>query len=526
MTVFSPFVRALWMVIGAMSICPVVSATGRVAAPAFAQDALAPSALAQSHAFNRTLKVAVTRSMSRANTLDAIVRTAAAHVAMAVGVPVDSVLFGDVKYLGLLTPKTRDVDLALLYDDADVDLEFRPAFRDAVHREFVRALQQAASAVPGWRVDLRRPDEPQLHMSDPFEDITVAIELNVAPRSIVNRWGFETPAWQLRRFFTANGNAWHQALGLAAAVGYMEWPSLLRTLFITDFEPWRTRPGRDWPIFLARWSFLRDAIAAWIESDPAGAEERLVNALRRPLLPPENIPLQVLRGGKKGRTMSDLEPVALADPVTALPMRQGAGRLEAHQKSLWHQVVHVYLRDKQGRVLLQRRSRRLAVSPGKLQVSVSGHVDIKDIQNVVDLRDPAWAFAVAIREGQEELGITLDPRKLTLVSPINGIRRDDPENREFASVFVYSASDAEIEQARQHYDTQEVEELVLLPFERLPEAVQSHPDLFSGSIRHLLQRYPEIVAAIYRWSPLTFCSILKQPVLPTRIQPKAFQDQA
>jgi len=205
-----------------------------------------------------------------------------------------------------------------------------------------------------------------------------------------------------------------------------------------------------------------------------------------------SVPMEILRGGKAGKIISDVEPVALVEPNKRLPLRQSAGRLDAHEKGLWHQVVHVYLVDRQGRILLQRRSLNLRTSPGKLQVSASGHVDAQDIESVENLQDPAWVFQVALREGEEELGIPLDRNKLIQISGINEIRREEPTNNEFATVLFYPVSDDELEQARLNYDTNEVEELVLLSLNRLPEAVQAAPGEFSGSIHHLLKNYPPL----------------------------------
>ena len=62
--------------------------------------------------------------------------------------------------------------------------------------------------------------------------------------------------------------------------------------------------------------------------------------------------------------------------------------------SLIHRVVHVIVSDKQGNLLLQKRSRNKDVASGKWDTSVGGHVQIgEDIH-------PA-----ALREMREELGI-------------------------------------------------------------------------------------------------------------------------
>ena len=73
-----------------------------------------------------------------------------------------------------------------------------------------------------------------------------------------------------------------------------------------------------------------------------------------------------------------------------------AKRSEIHgNPSLIHRVVHVLVFDKKGRLLLQKRSLRKDVAPGKCDTSVGGHVTPgEDI------------LEAAKREMKEELGIS------------------------------------------------------------------------------------------------------------------------
>lgn len=73
-----------------------------------------------------------------------------------------------------------------------------------------------------------------------------------------------------------------------------------------------------------------------------------------------------------------------------------APRADIHgNPSLMHRVVHVLVFNKKGELLLQKRSFRKDVAPGKWDTSVGGHVGIGE-----DL------FMSAKREMEEELGIT------------------------------------------------------------------------------------------------------------------------
>lgn len=70
-------------------------------------------------------------------------------------------------------------------------------------------------------------------------------------------------------------------------------------------------------------------------------------------------------------------------------------RSEIHgNPSLIHKVVHVLVFDPEGKLLLQKRSRRKDVAPGKWDTSVGGHVAVGE-----DL------VTSARREMEEELGI-------------------------------------------------------------------------------------------------------------------------
>lgn len=223
----------------------------------------------------------------------------------------------------------------------------------------------------------------------------------------------------------------------------------------------------------------------------------LADSIRHPKQTRLPFIIEAIHGGRAGLSISDVEPLALADEQTGHPLPIMMARQDVHAQGKWHQAVHVYFIDKRGRLILQRRSRKMKTSPGKLQVSVSGHVDYADIRDDKNLEDPSWVYAVAQRESVEESGIALDPDRLVLIGGrANVIWRTDPNNREFSSVLCYFVSDDEIRQIRKSYNTNEVDEWVVLPLGALSEAVSDYAHEFSGSILHLMRNRRDIFNAI------------------------------
>ena len=80
-----------------------------------------------------------------------------------------------------------------------------------------------------------------------------------------------------------------------------------------------------------------------------------------------------------------------------------ASRNEVHKRGLKHRSVHLLIFNKQGSVLLQKRSMKKDTFPGNWDSSVSGHVDSGETYD-----------EALIRESWEELGIKFErvPEKM------------------------------------------------------------------------------------------------------------------
>lgn len=92
--------------------------------------------------------------------------------------------------------------------------------------------------------------------------------------------------------------------------------------------------------------------------------------------------------------MTDTETIAILRP-DGRPTGETVSRERAHAEGLWHGVVHVWLLNPAGSVIVQRRARGKDLAPGLLDVSVGGHLR------------PGETWLHGLREAEEELGVEL-----------------------------------------------------------------------------------------------------------------------
>lgn len=76
-------------------------------------------------------------------------------------------------------------------------------------------------------------------------------------------------------------------------------------------------------------------------------------------------------------------------------------RKEVHSKGYWHKGVHIWVINRKGELLVQRRSSNKDVYPNKLYISVAGH-PVSGENELEGIK----------REFLEEIGIELDLDKL------------------------------------------------------------------------------------------------------------------
>jgi isopentenyldiphosphate isomerase len=83
------------------------------------------------------------------------------------------------------------------------------------------------------------------------------------------------------------------------------------------------------------------------------------------------------------------------------PLGITLSKAEIHERGLWHRASHVWVYNPRGEILLQLRAADKDSYPGLLDISAAGHVDSGETP-----------LEVALREVEEEIGITIIPEQL------------------------------------------------------------------------------------------------------------------
>jgi len=106
------------------------------------------------------------------------------------------------------------------------------------------------------------------------------------------------------------------------------------------------------------------------------------------------------------------ELIVAVDPVSGL----ATGVVDkdvAHREGIWHANIHVWILDRDGRVLLQQRSPSKATSPGLWDISAAGHIRPGEDGR----REVEEELGVRVRADQlEQIGI------LTIDQDLPGLR--------------------------------------------------------------------------------------------------------
>jgi isopentenyldiphosphate isomerase len=161
-----------------------------------------------------------------------------------------------------------------------------------------------------------------------------------------------------------------------------------------------------------------------------------------------------------------MEMVAVVLP-TGIPTGEIVSRNDAHSKGLWHKTVHVWIRNRTGEILLQKRADTKESHPGLWDISCAGHVSAGDSSS-----------DAAVRELSEELGLTVHPSDLKQLFSVS----------QQYSNFDYSYFDNElvdvylccvpVEKEQITPDEKEVSDVVFYPLIALKNKLLKEPEIF------------------------------------------------
>lgn len=137
-------------------------------------------------------------------------------------------------------------------------------------------------------------------------------------------------------------------------------------------------------------------------------------------------------------------------------------RSKVHRLGLWHRAIHIFVWNRKGNLLLQKRSKFKDVSPLTWDSSSAGHLNVGESYSTA-----------ANREIIEELGISL---------PLKFLRKFDA-CRELGWEFVH-LYEAESEGPFQ-FPRNEISELKWWSPDQINHAIERNPEEFAPSFRHL-----------------------------------------
>ena len=141
-------------------------------------------------------------------------------------------------------------------------------------------------------------------------------------------------------------------------------------------------------------------------------------------------------------------------------------REQAHKFNLLHRAVHIFIKDQNGKWLLQKRSAKKDLDPLLLTSSCSGHVDASETY-----------LDAGVRECEEELGLRISSKDLTEILRCSPCRET---GMEFVRVYLIEKISEKITPS-----PHEIDEIVYLKLEELVRKSETEKAKFSGSFLHI-----------------------------------------
>lgn len=142
-------------------------------------------------------------------------------------------------------------------------------------------------------------------------------------------------------------------------------------------------------------------------------------------------------------------------------------RQEVHDRALLHRAVHILVFNRQGELLLQKRSAEKDREPGKWDSSAAGHLE------------PGETYAAAAgRETEEELGIRPE------LTPVGKIRACSKTGQEFVEVFRGEHDGPYV------LPPSEIEDTLFFPLTFIRDWLAARPSDFAPGFREVSKFFP------------------------------------
>lgn len=156
-------------------------------------------------------------------------------------------------------------------------------------------------------------------------------------------------------------------------------------------------------------------------------------------------------------------------------------REECHKKGLWHRAVYAFIFNKNGDVLLQKRSGNKKLWPNLWDVTVGGHV-----------LEGEFGYQALIRETKEELGIEINESEIKyLVSTTSTNIEKDIINNHFNEGYIIT-KDIDVSEIK--LQQEEVSDIRWFTKEEILNKIDNNYDNLTEKIGpwNLLKRYYKI----------------------------------
>jgi len=141
-------------------------------------------------------------------------------------------------------------------------------------------------------------------------------------------------------------------------------------------------------------------------------------------------------------------------------------RSEVHRDGDWHKAIHIWILNKNGDILLQRRCPTKDSNPNMLDVSSGGHILAGDT-----------SLEGALREVKEELNLEVKAEELQFIKTIKrSVQYTETFiNNEFDDMYIL-ITDKKISDMK--FQEDEISEIFFVPYKKFKEMVKNkQPDL-------------------------------------------------